>query len=216
MTPQLPFDAREGARHLTEADPVLAGVIARVGPGTLAPRHHPSPFHALVRSIIYQQLHGRAAAMIHARLLAIFGDEKSCTPATLLLTPEIRLRAAGLSAGKLAALRDLSEKTIAGTIPDSLTAAQKLPDAELIERLTEVRGIGEWTVHMLLIFYLGRPDVLPTGDFAIRKAFRLLYHKRREPSPATIQRHARRWQPYRSVASWYLWRSLDTTIPPAP
>jgi 3-methyladenine DNA glycosylase/8-oxoguanine DNA glycosylase len=214
MTPALPFDASEATRHLIAADPVLGELIARVGPCALVPGNHSSPFHALVRSIIYQQLHGKAAATIHGRLIAIFGNEKSLTPARLLATPETQLRAAGLSAGKLAALRDLAAKTIDGTVPN-LAAARKLSDAQLIERLTAVRGIGDWTVHMLLVFYLGRPDVLPTGDFAIRKAFRLLYGKRREPSPETITRHARSWQPYRSVASWYLWRSLDSPIPTA-
>jgi len=118
------------------------------------------------------------------------------------------LRAAGLSAAKLLAIRDLAAKCRAGTVP-SLAEARKLGDEELVERLTAVRGIGPWTVHMLLIFQLGRPDVMPTGDFAIRLAFKKLYRKRKDPSPAQIVLHARKWQPYRSVASWYLWRSLN-------
>jgi 3-methyladenine DNA glycosylase/8-oxoguanine DNA glycosylase len=114
-----------------------------------------------------------------------------------------------LSANKLLAVRDLAAKCTAGTVP-SLKAAAKLGDDELVARLTEVRGIGPWTVHMLLIFHLGRPDVMPTGDFAIRLGFKKLYRKRKDPTPEAIIKHARRWQPYRSVASWYLWRSLDT------
>ena len=117
----------------------------------------------------------------------------------------------GLSAGKLRAIRDLGAKCLAGTVP-TMAQARRMNEPELMERLTAVRGIGPWTVHVLMIFYLGHADVLPTGDFAIRLAFRRLYRKRREPTPAHILKHARRWEPYRSVASWYLWRSLDTAL----
>jgi DNA-3-methyladenine glycosylase II len=212
MTPALPFDAAQAIQHLTKADPILGALIAQIGPCTLAQPGYASPFHALVRSVIYQQLHGKAAASIHGRVIGRFGSEKGLTPAALLATPEVDLRAAGLSANKLLALRDLATKALEGTVP-TLSEAQVLSDEILIERLTSVRGIGTWTVHMLLIFYLGRPDVMPTGDFAIRKAFRLLYRKRREPTIEVIVRHARQWQPYRSVASWYLWRSLDGDLP---
>jgi len=131
------------------------------------------------------------------------------TPEAASQATDEALRAAGLSRAKLLAVRDLTTKCLDGTVP-TLAAARKLPDDELIERLTAVRGIGPWTVHMLLIFHLGRPDVMPTGDFAIRLAFQQLYRKRTNPSPEVILRHARRWQPYRSAASWYLWRHLDT------
>lgn len=209
MTPPLPFRTTEAVAALAACDPALARVIAAVGPVAYARRSHPSPFHALARAIVFQQLHGKAARTILGRLLALFGGaEKDLTPQALLAMDEGPLRSAGLSANKLAALRDLASKAAEGTVP-TLAVAQKLSNDELLARLTAVRGIGEWTVHMLLIFYLGRPDVMPTGDFAIRKAFRLLYRKRTEPSSDVILRHARRWQPYRSVASWYLWRSLD-------
>ncbi len=208
MTPPLPYDAAEAARLLAGVDPRLGEVIARVGPCVIAPRSHASPFHALVRSIVFQQLNGKAATTIHGRVIAVLGGEKAFTPEALLRAKEKDLRGAGLSANKLAALRDLAAKARLGVVP-TLAQAEKLNDAELIARLTEVRGIGEWTVQMLLIFYLGRPDVMPTGDFAIRKAFQHLYRKRAEPSPETILKHARIWQPYRSIASWYLWRSLD-------
>jgi DNA-3-methyladenine glycosylase II len=212
MTPPLPFNSKSAARALAKADPVLGQVIARVGPCTVAPRSHASPFHALVRSIVFQQLNGKAAGTIHGRVIAHFGDDQRLTPDALLQAPERALRAAGLSANKLLALRDLAAKALDGTVP-TLEQAEQLSDDELIARLTAVRGIGEWTVHMLLIFYLGRLDVMPTGDFAIRKAFRQLYRKRREPSVETILRHAKLWQPYRSIASWYLWRSLDVITP---
>jgi 3-methyladenine DNA glycosylase/8-oxoguanine DNA glycosylase len=212
MTPALPFDPAKAVRFLRKADPVLGAVIERVGPCTIAPRSHASPFHALVRSIVFQQLNGKAAGTIHGRVIAHFGDDQGLTPDALLKAPEKALRGAGLSANKFLALRDLAMKALAGVVP-TLEEAEQLSDDELIARLTEVRGIGEWTVHMLLIFYLGRPDVMPTGDFAVRKAFQQLYRKRREPSVETILRHARVWQPHRSVASWYLWRSLDTVTP---
>jgi 3-methyladenine DNA glycosylase/8-oxoguanine DNA glycosylase len=188
---------------------VLAALIKRVGPFGLALQPARSLFEALLRSIVYQQLHGKAAATIHARVLAELGRHGGPTPEAVTRATDEMLRAAGLSRAKLLAIRDLAAKCLSGTVP-TLAAARRLGDAELEARLTEVRGIGPWTVHMLLIFHLGRPDVMPTGDFAIRLAFKQLYGKRRDPSPALILRHARCWQPYRSVASWYLWRSLDT------
>ncbi len=164
-----------------------------------------------MRSIVYQQLHGLAAKSIHSRVLAKLEPHGGATPEAVMKIADAELRSAGLSANKLLAIRDLARKCLDGTVP-TLREAHRLDDAELVARLTTVRGVGPWTVHMLLIFYLGRPDVLPTGDYAIRAAFKRLYRKRREPTPEVITRHARRWQPYRSVASWYLWRSLDTEI----
>ena len=168
-----------------------------------------SLFEALLRSIVYQQLHGKAAATIHGRVLALLAGHGGPTPEATGLATDSALRGAGLSRNKLLAIRDLAAKCQGGTVP-TLRDAGKLSDEELIARLTEVRGIGPWTVHMLLIFTLGRPDVMPIGDFAIRLAFQRLYRKRRSPSPEAILRQTRPWQPYRSVASWYLWRSLDT------
>jgi len=210
MTPPLPIVCDAAICRLAESDPVLAGVIARVGPCDVRITLKVDLFHALLRAIIYQQLHGKAAAAIHGRVLKITGRAHGRRGAAFLQNvPDAALRAAGLSANKLLAIRDLTAKTLYGTVPTARVAAQ-LGDDELIERLTAARGIGPWTVHMLMIFHLGRPDVMPTGDFAIRKAFSQLYRRGRAVTPESILRHARLWQPYRSVASWYLWRSLST------
>ena len=183
-------------------------MIDRVGPFALELSPAASLFEALLRSIVYQQLHGKAAATIHGRVLAELAIHGGTTPEALARASDAALRGAGLSGNKLLAVRDLSAKCREGTVP-SLKNARKLGDDELVTRLTAVRGIGPWTVHMLLIFYLGRPDVMPTGDFAIRLGFKRLFRKRKDPAPEVILKHARRWQPYRTVASWYLWRSLD-------
>ncbi|HEY5741306.1 MAG TPA: DNA-3-methyladenine glycosylase [Terrimicrobiaceae bacterium] len=197
------------ADALSSSDPVLANVIDHVGPCRLTPEPQTDLFEALLRSIIYQQLHGKAASAIHARVLALM---PAPSPRALVALPDSSLRAAGLSANKLLALRDLAAKSLEGMVP-SASAAAELSDDELIERLTNVRGIGPWTVQMLMIFSLGRPDIMPVSDFAISKAFSLLYRRGRPAKSQAILRHAKRWQPYRSVASWYLWRSLDLTLP---
>lgn len=209
---RLQFDPAHALGHLRAADAALAGVIDRVGPFALELLPAASLFEALLRSIVYQQLHGKAAATIHGRVLALLERHGGPTAAALAHATDDELRAAGLSRAKLAAARDLAARCLDGTVP-AWPEVPRLADAELIERLTAVRGIGPWTVHMLLIFHLGRPDVMPTGDFAIRLAFKKLYRKRRDPSPEAILRHARRWSPYRSVASWYLWRSLELPEP---
>jgi len=208
--PKFAFDPIDAVAHLRAADPLLAEVIARI-PFALELRPVTSVFEALMRSIIYQQLHGRAAEAIHGRVVAELMKHGPVAPETLLKVPDKDLRAAGLSASKLLAIRDLAAKSLDGTVP-TLAEARRLDEAELIARLTAVRGIGPWTVHVLMIFYLGRGNVMPTGDYAIRAAFRRLYRKRKDPTPALILKHARRWEPYRSVASWYLWRSLDTVL----
>jgi len=209
MKPKFVYDPTEAVAHLRAADPELAGLIQKVGPFSLKLTPSKSLFEALLRSIVYQQLHGKAAATIHGRVLAVLASHGGTNPEASEKATDDALRGAGLSRNKLRAVRDLAAKCRAGTVP-SLAAARKLGDDELVARLTTVRGIGPWTVHMLLLFHLGRADVLPTGDFAIRLAFQRLYRKRRGPTPATISRQAACWQPYRSVASWYLWRSLDT------
>lgn len=166
-------------------------------------------FESLVQSIVYQQLNGKAAATIHGRVLALFKDGE-ITPKRLLKTPKAKLRGAGLSENKFIAVRDLAQKCLSGVVKPR-RELEALSDAEIIERLTEVRGIGEWTVQMFLMFKLGRPDVLPTGDYGVRKAFGLLYRKRGGlPPPSALEKHGRKWSPYRTVASWYLWRRLDT------
>ncbi len=204
----LHYDPRRAIAHLREADAPLAGVIDRVGPYAIELQPAESLFEAMLRSIVYQQLHGKAAATIHGRVLTLLDRHGGVTPPAVQRATAEDLRAAGLSRAKLAAILDLADKCQAGVVP-TLAEAAALSDDDLVTRLTEVRGIGPWTVHMLLIFTLGRPDVMPTGDFAIRLAFKKLYRKRTDPKPDAILQHARRWQPYRSVASWYLWRSLQ-------
>jgi DNA-3-methyladenine glycosylase II len=211
MKPKFAYDPAAALTHLSASDPLLAALIARKGAFALELRPVKSLFEALMRSIIYQQLHGKAAEAIHKRVLMVMEKHGPITPETLVKIPDAELRAAGLSAGKLRAIRDLAAKSLAGTVP-TVAEARRMKEPELMERLTAVRGIGPWTVHVLMIFYLGHADVMPTGDFAIRLAFRRLYRKRKDPTPAHILKHARRWEPYRSVASWYLWRSLDTEL----
>ena len=208
MKPKLSFNPSAALVHLRQCDPTLAALIKRFGPLTLKLTPLTSLFEAILRSIVYQQLHGKAAATIHARVMVALAPFGGVTPTALAKTTDAALRSAGLSRNKLRAIRDLAAQCQAGVVP-SLSLARTLTDDELVTRLTSIHGVGPWTVHMLLIFYLGRPDVLPTGDFAIRLAFQKLYKKRQSPSPATISQQARLWQPYRSVASWYLWRSLD-------
>ena len=205
------YDPAEALAHLRASDELLAEAMDHVGHFALEPRPIASLFEALMRSIVYQQLNGRAASTIHGRVAVLLEPHGGATPEALALVPDAALRGAGLSANKLRAIRDLAQKCAEGIVP-SIVEAHALSDDELVARLTQVRGIGPWTVHMLLIFYLGRPDVLPTGDYAIRSAFKKLYRKRRDPTPEAMIRHARKWQPYRSVAAWYLWRVLDTEL----
>lgn len=193
---------------MKKADPVLGRHIESVGAYGLVPKDQDT-FESLVQSIVYQQLNGKAAATIHGRVLALFGG-KALTPKNLLKIPKAKLRGAGLSENKFLAVRDLAKKCLCGVVAPR-ERLEPLSDAEIIARLTEVRGIGEWTVQMFLMFKLGRPDVLPVNDFGVRKAFGLLYRKSGGmPSPAALEKHGRRWAPYRTVASWYLWRRLDT------
>ena len=214
MKPRFYYVPDDAVAHLRASDELLARAMDRVGPFVLEPRATKSLFEALMRSIVYQQLHGKAANSIHTRVLAQLKAHGGPTPVALGKVPDHILRGAGLSAGKLRAIRDLAAKCLDGTVP-TLREAHKLEDAELIARLTAVRGIGPWTVQVLMLFHLGRPDIFPTGDFALQRAFSLLYRRGRKVSPAAMLRHAKRWQPHRSVASWYLWRSLDITLPDA-
>ena len=208
MKSRFQYDPIEAVAHLRSNDAIIAGLIDRIGPFILTPRRTNNLFEALLRSIVYQQLHGKAAATILGRVLSVLEPHGGPSPSAFAAASDEQLRIAGLSRAKLSAIRDLAAKCIDGTVP-SWREAKKLDDNELVSRLIAVRGIGPWTVHMLLIFHLGRPDVMPTGDFAIRLAFKQLYRKRSDPKPEAILKHARGWQPYRSVASWYLWRSLD-------
>lgn len=203
-------------RELAAADPKLGEMIERAGPFRLRLKSQHSPFEALLESIIYQQLHGKAAAAILKRLLTAFG-ELHPAPEHLLQAPDDLLRSVGLSASKTKALRDLAAKTLDGTVP-TLAQIRRMPDDEIVERLTEVRGIGTWTVEMLLIFRLGRPDVFPVTDYGVRKGFALTFHRlpKGKPfdasmlaKPDQMMRRGERWRPWRSVASWYLWRACD-------
>ena len=212
---KLPFDPLEAIAHLKKNDPKLGQLIDRVGEFKMKLDAAPSPFETLLEAILYQQLNGKAAATIHGRVREFFGGDP--TPQQLLSVPDERLRGCGVSGNKIKAMKDLAAKTLDGTVP-SHTAIMKMPDADIVERLTEVRGIGSWTVEMLLIFRLGRPDVLPVTDYGIRKGYALTFLKLPKtraveakdlPKPDVLFRRARKWTPFRSVASWYLWRACD-------
>jgi O-6-methylguanine DNA methyltransferase len=207
-------DPETVAAHLTERDARLGRLIAKVGLPSIRIEETQSTFAALAESIVYQQLTGKAAATIHGRLLALF-PRKRMGPEALLAVKDDALRGAGLSRGKVRALRDLADKTLDGTVP-SIRTLHALEDDAIVERLVQVRGIGRWTVEMLLIFRLGRPDVLPVNDYGVRHGFQLAYGKREMPSPKDVERHGERWRPYRTAASWYMWRAVDLARQKAP
>jgi methylated-DNA-[protein]-cysteine S-methyltransferase len=202
------FDPEAGVAKLREADPKLARLIGRVGPFRMQLQRTPSLFGALAEAIVFQQLNGKAAATIFARLCALFPHAAGLTPERILRTSDEKLRSVGLSGSKLLSLRDLASKTKGGEVP-TLADVQSMADQEIIDRLTLVRGIGQWTAEMLLMFRLGRPDVLPVDDFGIRKGFGIAFGKI-DPSKKDIERRGERWRPYRTVASWYLWRATDS------
>lgn len=206
--PALPFDAAEAVRTLRDGDAVMRKLVDRVGPFALRLKASEDTFESLAESIVYQQLTGKAAATIFGRVRALYPGGR-LVPARVLATKDDALRGAGLSGSKLASLKDLAERADAGRIP-SLAELQRMDDDAIVERLTEVRGIGRWTVEMLLIFRLGRPDVLPLGDYGVRKAFGRVFRRSDElPPVADLARRGERWRPFRSVASWYLWRALE-------
>lgn len=198
--------------HLSRSDKILARLIRRVGPCTLKPRNHHSPFQSLVRAVTYQQLNGTAAEAIFRRFKALYPGRRFPAPEEVLATTDERLRSAGLSRAKAAAIKDIAAKTVAGVVPTSRAIA-RMTDAEIVERLTTVRGVGPWTVEMLLIFKLGRPDILPVTDYGVRKAFALIYGRKELPKPAELLEHGEAWRPFRTTAAWYLWRALDTLTP---
>ncbi len=194
--------------HLSTADANMQALIRATGEYrlTLQPQCH--PFESLVRAIAHQQLHATAANSILRRFIESCGGGQFPSPERLLETPEASLRAVGFSLAKIAALRDLAAKSLAGIVPDR-SALLHLSDGQIIERLTEVRGIGRWTVEMLLMFQLGRPDVFPVDDFGVRNGFRLAYGMRKLPTTRALATYALRWAPHRTAAAWYLWRAND-------
>jgi DNA-3-methyladenine glycosylase II len=194
--------------QLSRADAVLGGLIRAVGPCGLTADADCHPFQTLARAIAHQQLNGTAANTILKRLMDSCGGGRFPTPEQVLAASTESLRAAGFSFAKVAALRDLADKTLAAVVPDAATL-RELSDEEIIARLTQVRGIGRWTVEMLLVFQLGRPDVLPVDDFGVRSGFQAAYGLSRLPRPQALAAWGERWRPYRTTAAWYLWRALE-------
>jgi DNA-3-methyladenine glycosylase II len=194
---------RKAVNHLKKSDPVLRAIIEHVGPCRM--QFGEPEFSSLAESIIYQQLNGKAAETIFNRFAALAGEP--LTPQGILKLSDEQLRSVGLSKQKSAYLKDLSTKTAAGLL--DFARLPELPDEEVIQHLTQVKGIGEWTAHMFLMFSLRRPNVLPTGDYGVQVAIKKHYKKRKLPKPKDMEKIARAWEPYRSVACWYMWRSLD-------
>ena len=192
--------------HLRAVDPRLAPVIDLIGPCALEPRADGTHFDALCRAIVYQQLSGKAAATIHGRVVALYGGRHPL-PAELLATPEEQLRACGLSRQKLSYILDLAGRVERGEVP--LDRIEELSDDEIVETLVRVKGIGRWTAQIFLMFRLGRPDVLPELDLGVQKGLQRAYGKRRMPKPAEVRELGAKWAPWRSIASWYLWRLVD-------
>ncbi len=212
-TSNVAFDEHAAVEHLRQADARLGAMIDRVGPFTLQatapnPRGGPSPFVALARAIVFQQLAGKVAATIYARVAALMGADSIDDPRDVLGLSPARLRAAGLSENKARALTDLARHAQDGSLP-SRAEMQSMADEDIIAALTRVRGIGRWSAQMLLLFHLGRPNVLPVADLGVQKGFAVTYGARRLPSAKTIERAARTWAPYAGVASWYLWRAVE-------
>lgn len=209
MTTPTPFQS--AALELRERDERLRIAIDAVGPCALVPNDR-SPYEALLGAIAHQQVHGAAAKAILGRMHALYaragGPPRWPTPDELAATPDEALRGAGLSRSKVLAMRDVAAKTLDGTVPDLATIAE-LSNEAIIERLVAVRGVGRWTAEMLLIFTLGRPDVLPVDDYGVRYGFQLLHGKRRMPKPRWLAAYGERWRPHRSIVAWYLWRYVD-------
>jgi DNA-3-methyladenine glycosylase II len=197
----------QAVRHLCQ-DPLFAALIDRVGKPRLDIQRQRSPYEALVRAIAHQQLHGRAAEAILGRFSALFPGDDFPAPNAVLATADEALRGCGFSAGKILAIRDICAKALDGTIP-SRRQTHRLTDEQLIERLTTIRGVGRWTVEMLLIFTLGRPDVLPVDDFGVREGYRVLHGLDAQPKPKALAELGLAWSPHRSTATWYLYRAAE-------
>jgi len=195
-------------RHLRRVDPVMAQLIARAGPYVLKPERGVGAYEALVEAVAHQQLTGKAARTILGRFYALYGIDCCPEPARLAETPDAALRGCGFSRAKTAALKDIAARTLDGTIPPRRMLA-RLKDEAIIARLIEARGVGRWTVEMFLMFTLARPDVLPVDDYGIRLGYKIAYGKRTLPKPKSLAKFGERWAPYRTTASWYLWRAVD-------
>jgi DNA-3-methyladenine glycosylase II len=198
---------QEAINYLSKVDKKLGSLIKRIGPCTLRPRNRQSPYESLIEAVVYQQLSGKAASAILGRFKRLYPGKRFPTPPNVLDTHAEILRSVGLSRAKVEAIRDICTKTIAGMVPSG-RAIRKMNDAEIMQRLTAIRGVGQWTVEMLLIFKLGRADVLPATDFGIRKAFALTFDRKDLPTPKELAAYGENWKPFRTTAAWYLWRSL--------
>jgi DNA-3-methyladenine glycosylase II len=200
----------EAEQYLSQVSKRFARVVVNHEPYPTAFEKKKDPYRALVRSVVYQQLSGKAAATIHGRVLALFPDKDHPDPEDLIAAAPETLRTAGLSRQKIAALKDVSQKRLEGIIPEARKLS-RMSDEEIIERLTAAKGVGRWTVEMYLMFTLGRPDVLPVDDLGVRKGAEKLF--RREFTPKTLGAYGKRWAPWRSAAAWHLWRYIDTRTP---
>jgi DNA-3-methyladenine glycosylase II len=204
----LAFELAEAVRHLSERDEILRALIAETVPFQIDVADAQSPYEVLMESIVYQSISGKAAATIFGRIRALGSEGRPPSPEQMLKIPATKLRKAGLSGAKVLAMKDLAQKTLTGIVPTH-DEALKLSDEELVERLVSVRGIGAWTVEMFLIFRLGRPDVLPIHDLGVKKGWSVAYGKKHMPKPKELLAFGERWRPYRTVASWYMWRAFE-------
>jgi len=193
--------------HLASVDPVMAGVIARVGPCTLVVRSDGTHFDALVRAIVHQQLSGKAAATIHSRVIALIGEGTLPVPEKILATSHEALRAVGLSIQKASYVRNLAQHVIDGSLP--IESLDDLTDDEITEALIQVKGIGRWSAQMFMMFRLGRPDILPDLDLGVQKGIQKAYRMRKLPTPKQVLERGRKWAPHRTVGAWYMWRILE-------
>lgn len=203
------FDHKIAIAHLSKADKRLAALISKSIEFKLAIEEAQTPYEALLEAIVHQSISGKAARSIFARIEALGTNGRCPTPDEILRVRKPKLRKLGLSNAKAAAMHDLAQKTIDGVVP-TLEETHKMSDQEIVDRLITVRGIGAWTVEMFLIFRLGRPDVLPIHDYGVQKGFALTYRKKAIPKPRELAAFGERWRPYRTVASWYMWRAVDT------
>jgi DNA-3-methyladenine glycosylase II len=203
----------ESTAFLCRVDPILARLIQTVGPCTLKPRGRRSPYEALVQAVVFQQLNGTAAETILRRVKALFPGRRFPSPEDLVSISEAKLRSAGLSRAKTASVKDIAGKTLGGVVP-TRRQITRLSEPDIRERLTSLRGVGPWTVEMLLIFTLGRQDILPATDYGVRKGFALTYGWKELPRPEELLEFGEKWRPHRTTAAWYFWRALELPAPP--